>query len=357
MWFFLYEHFSVIDIRFNFQFNCQFIILYLASPYLLWDPLRFKTNSDRFLSAFVFALGCVKTPHICHRASVAMTARLTRLRAAKPPCQQTQPCASGPGWYPIHNATLGSPLSACNPAILSNRSALFFFFSFPQREHISTVTELGREGWFHNIWHWKQDEERKVSVRTISMLRYENSRSTPRLSLSVDAGQRAGSRLSGPARFRPHAVSLLMILTATFVTALPRSSSLLLGLSPTLTYFSFSFSPLISTPSLPPTYSSQVQRWELIMAGSRRPWLPALAPAGPAAAVVALVVVVVVVIRAPGAAPASPGPVTSITTLRRHTRATQPTARPRPPWVQLVSSLPHVPKAFFHLYFKSLDSS
>lgn len=153
----------------------------------------------------------------------------------------------------------------------------FFFFSFPQREHISTVTELGREGWFHNIWHWKQDEERKVSVRTISMLRYENSRSTPRLSLSVDAGQRAGSRLSGPARFRPHAVSLLMILTATFVTALPRSSSLLLGLSPTLTYFSFSF-PLSyqPRPSPPPTAakcSGESLSWREAGGRDSQPWL------------------------------------------------------------------------------------
>lgn len=153
------------------------------------------------------------------------------------PVSRFSPVFPGPCWYPIHNTTLGSPLPACNPSILSNQSALF------QQEHISTVTDGG----FHNIWcsesgregeKWVENEK-KVWELSWSRCGMEIlDQHDVLLSLSIQVSERAVSCQCLPAtEWRLLAVMLLMFLTVTFVTALPHSFSLILCLSPTLTFF------------------------------------------------------------------------------------------------------------------------
>lgn len=150
------------------------------------------------------------------------------------------------------------------------------------------------------------------------------------LSLSIQVSELAVSCQCLPAAlWRLLAVMLLMFLTVTFVTALPRSSSLLLRLSLTLTSLQFPFPqpPVsLSHPSFLPT--SQVQRWEVTTAVRQQP-------------------LVAVVIKGPGASLLSPVQVCittyptinnpCINTLSPRTRAT-PTALPIQLWVQQISS-------------------
>lgn len=263
------------------------------------------------------------------------------------PVSRFSPVFPGPCWYPIHNTTLGSPLPACNPSILSNQSALF------QQEHISTVTDGG----FHNIWcsesgregeKWVENEKKvwELSWSRCGMEILDQHHVL--LSLSIQVSERAVSCQCLPAtEWRLLAVMLLMFLTVTFVTALPHSFSLILCLSPTLTFFLslsspptscflFPFPVSILFASFLPT--SPVQQWQLTTAVRQQPRVQAWVPTGP---------LVAVVVKGPGVAPLSPVQVcsitypttnnTHITTLSPRTRAT-PTARPIQLWVQQISS-------------------
>ena len=114
------------------------------------------------------------------------------------PVSRLSPVFPGPWWNPIHNATLGSPLPACNPSILSNQSALF------QQEHISTVTEGGF------TTSGARSRERKGREKMREKKVWEQSWCSGMeildqhhvLPFTFDTGQRAGSQLSVLARCR-----------------------------------------------------------------------------------------------------------------------------------------------------------